>query len=74
MDPDSQIAEWFSCGERKTAYMSCFDIAEHIKTMLLQEVTSFFVVLFDESLNKKSQAKQMDIHVRYWCNGTVKEC
>ncbi|WAR14725.1 hypothetical protein MAR_004830 [Mya arenaria] len=46
--------------ERKTAYLCCFGIAEHVK------------ILFDESLNKKSQAKQMDIHVRYWgTNGLV---
>ena len=30
-----------------------------------------FVLLFDESLNKKSQAKQMDIHTRFWDNEQV---
>ena len=28
--------------------------------------------MFDESLNKKSQAKQMDFHVRYWASGEVR--
>ncbi|WAR23449.1 LOW QUALITY PROTEIN: hypothetical protein MAR_037118 [Mya arenaria] len=72
MFPDSQIANRFACGERKTAYLCCFGIAEHVKSILLKEISGYFVVLFDESLNKKSQAKQMDIHVRYWgTNGLV---
>ncbi|GBM48074.1 hypothetical protein AVEN_34398-1 [Araneus ventricosus] len=28
-----------------------------------------FTLLFDESLNKATQSKQMDIHVRYWRDG-----
>ncbi|GBN89462.1 hypothetical protein AVEN_258460-1 [Araneus ventricosus] len=35
---------------------------------LLNEV-EVFTLLFDESLNKATQSKQMDIHVRYWCDG-----
>ena len=30
-----------------------------------------FVVSFDESLNKKSQKKQMDIHIRFWGTNKV---
>jgi len=31
--------------------------------MLMKSVKGYFTILFDESLNKKSQSKQMDIHV-----------
>ena len=31
-----------------------------------------YVLLFDESLNRDLKVKQMDIHVRYWCEGMVK--
>ena len=48
-------------------YLCVFGIAEHFKTTLLDQVNGCpdIVLLFDESLNKKSQAKQMDVHVRY---------
>ena len=66
MFPDSKIVDKFACGERKTSYMCCFGIAEHIKNTLIQEINSYFVIMFDESLNKTTQAKQMEMHVRYW--------
>lgn len=72
MFPDSKIASKFTCGERKTAYMTVFGIAEHLKSLLLQDIHGYFVVLFDESLNKKAQAKQMDFQIRYWsCDKVV---
>jgi len=33
--------------------------------MLMKSVKGYFTILFDESLNKKSQSKQMDIHVHF---------
>ena len=66
MFPDSEIAKRFTCGERKTSYLSVFGIAEHFKKQTLSDVNGHFVLLFDESLNKKMQEKQLDIHVRYW--------
>ena len=66
MFPDSVIASKFSCGEKKTAYLCVFGVADHFKETLMDEIKGYFVILFDESLNKKSQQKQMDIHVRYW--------
>ena len=68
MFPDSEIARKFTCGEKKTAYMSVFGIGDHLKKAALSEVNGLFVLLFDESLNKKMQDKQLDIHVRYWDN------
>lgn len=66
MFPDSEIAAKFSCGEKKTAYISMFGLAEHFMELLKKEVSGCFVILFDESLNKKTQQQQMDIHVPYW--------
>ena len=66
MFPDSQIAAKFSCGSRKTSYICVFGLAEHFKEMLMKSVKGYFTILFDKCLNKKSQSKQMDIHVRYW--------
>ena len=60
MFPDSQIARQFVCGERKAAYCCLFGLAEHFKKLLQDSVSGPFVVLFDESLNKKMQGKQMD--------------
>ena len=68
MFPDSAIAAKFSCAAKKTSYMTVFGIAEHIKDQLVLTIKDSgpYVLLFDESLNKKSQAKQMDIHARFW--------
>ena len=66
MFPDSQIASKFTCGERKTAYLCVFGIAPYFIDLMKSEINGPYVVLFDESLNKKHQKKQMDIHVRYW--------
>lgn len=68
MFSDSEIAKKFSCGERKSSYMAVFGIAEHFKENMLKQIKGHFSVLFDESLNKKAQTKQMDIHVRFWDN------
>ena len=66
MFPDSKIAEKFTCGERKTAYFTVFGIAEYLRSLIINDIKSYFVIMFDESLNKKSQSNQMDFHVRYW--------
>ena len=68
MFPDSEIAKQFACGGQKAAYITVFGLAEHFKKLLKESVKGPFVVLFDESLNKKMQEKQMDIHIRYWNN------
>ena len=60
-----------SSGERKTAYLAVFGIAEHFKKMLISDVKGPFVILFDESMNKKIQQKQMDLQLRFWKAGEV---
>ncbi|WAR04834.1 hypothetical protein MAR_020203 [Mya arenaria] len=71
MFPDSPIAKSFSCGERKTAYLAVFGIGSYFLEDLKSSITGPYSVMFDESLNKKDQSKQMDIHVRYWIGGKV---
>ena len=73
MFPDSQIAERFQCGKTKCSYLINHGIAPHVKQLLLDAVkrSQLYVVMFDESLNKITQEKQMDVHVRYWEAGQV---
>jgi hypothetical protein len=71
MFPDSQIAKTFTCGERKTANLTVFGIAEHFVEIVKSNVTGPYSVMFDESLNKKDQTKQMDVHVRFWSGQQV---
>ena len=46
-------------------------MAPFIKDLVLKDVKSllYFLVLFDESLNKVLQQSQMDIQLRYWNDG-----
>ena len=73
MFPDIAIAQKFACGERKNAYLCCFGIAPHFRKLLLDKVKSeaYHIILFDESLNKVTKTKQMDIHVRIWVDDKV---
>jgi len=68
MFPDSNIAKSFTCGESKCAYLCCFGLAPHFRSLLCDRVTNAdgYVLLFDESHNKATQTKQMDFHVRIW--------
>ena len=51
---------------KKNILPTLFGITEHFKQLTLSSVEGFCVILFDESLNKKMQEKQTDIHVCYW--------
>ena len=72
MFPDSGIASQFQCAEKKASYLNVFGLAPHFKALLKQKVNSSYVLLFDESLNKKNQKKQMDFYIRIWDNDEVK--
>ena len=51
---DSRIAEQFTCGESKCAYLTCFGIAPYCQSHLEAKIkkADSYVLLFDESLNK----------------------
>lgn len=71
MFPDSDIAKTFTCGKDKTSYIARFGLAEFIKQDLVSKVTGPYVIMFDESLNRTSKKKQLDIHVRFWDDDKV---
>ena len=72
MFPDSQIAKSISCGETKSMYISCYGISPYLQSLLENKVKNKpFVMLFDESLNRQLQKKQLDIHLRFWDNDCV---
>ncbi|GBN01837.1 hypothetical protein AVEN_156756-1 [Araneus ventricosus] len=73
MFKDSLIAKQFSCGATKTAYVCCFGLAPYFKANLIKCLDNVeqYAVLFDETLNKATQLKQMDILVRFWHNDQV---
>ena len=69
MFPDSECAKTFSCGKDKTCYLARFGLAPYIKRELLSSVNQgTFVIMFDESTNRTTKNKQLDLHVRYWVN------
>ena len=73
MFPDSSIAVNFQCGERKTAYMASFGIAPYLRDNMKNLITDeqYYVLLFDESMNKPLQEKQLDFHIRIWNGDSV---
>lgn len=72
MFPDSDIAHSFACGSDKTAYISKFGVAPYISEQLVADANKdVFVLMFDESLNQTTKTKQLDLHVRYWCEDNV---
>ena len=72
MFPDSVIASKFSCGETKSSYLIRYGIGPYMKTLLQHRVKEDdYVLLFDESLNREMQKKQLDILVRLWDNDCI---
>ncbi|GBL72175.1 hypothetical protein AVEN_115162-1 [Araneus ventricosus] len=73
MFKDNLIAKQFSCGATKTEYVCCFRLAPYFKATLIKCLHNVeqYTVLFDETLNKASQLKQMDILVRFFYNDQI---
>ncbi len=67
MFSDSKIAENFSMGEKKAAYLITFGIAPYFKDQLLRSVqeAECYVISFDESFNHTLGLEQMDFIVRF---------
>ena len=68
MFPDNQIAQSFSYGATKYAYLACFGIYPYFHELLIKKIRAvkYYTLLFDESLNQINQKKQMDMIVRFW--------
>ena len=68
MFPDSEIAEQFKLSKTKCSYFIKFGIAPVFKTNLTKEInmSPFYSVSFDESMNSVMQQCQMDVVIRYW--------
>jgi hypothetical protein len=67
MFPESSEAAAFKCGETKARYLAAFGILPYLKSQLVENLgDNPYVVLFDESLNKKTQTKQLDVLLRFW--------
>jgi len=72
MFPDSKIAAEFSMVATKCTYITKYGLAPYFTRMLVSRVkASGPFVMFDESLNRSTQTKQMDIHIRFWDSGRV---
>ncbi len=65
---DSTIATKFSMKKDKLAYAITYGLGPYLQDKLSCAIQNckFYVVSFDESLNKVVQEGQMDIVVRYW--------
>nr|XP_042897038.1 uncharacterized protein LOC122269187 [Parasteatoda tepidariorum] len=68
MFSDSVIARSFSCGANKAAYYLCFGLAPYFKSQVFEscKLSGDYCVMFDESLNKSLQSKQLVVLVRFW--------
>ena len=70
MFPNSEIAKKMTLGRTKCGYIINHGIAPHLNELLLAEANQspFYVLSFDESLNKHLQRGKMDVLVRFWNN------
>ena len=73
MFPDSEIANSFQLAETKSMYIAVHGVAPYIENLLTKRITDSgeYVLLFEESLNKTMQKKQMDLLVRFWDNDKI---
>ena len=67
MFPDSQIAQSFSFGATKCAYLGCFGIYPYFYELLIEKIRAvkYYTLSFDESWNQINQKKQMDMIFRF---------
>ena len=68
MFPDSAVLDKFSLGKDKARYMNIYGIfltfKQKLKTM--NNISPWYSVSFDKSLNKNQQKCRMDVNLRYW--------
>ena len=70
---DSEIAKSFQLSKTKCGYLINYGLAPYFKDVLLKSINSseFFVLSYDESLNKVLQEDQMDVHFQFWDNDAI---
>ena len=63
--PDSQIAQYFSCGATNCAYLLCFGLYPYFYELLTDRICTVknYKVSFDVSLNQVNQKKQIDMMI-----------
>ena len=63
-----QNSKLFQLGPAELKYITNFGIAPYFKSVLLERIeeSSFYVISYDESLNKKTQSSETDLLVRYF--------
>ena len=68
MFPDSYITHTFSMAETKSIYTITYGVAPYVQSMLEKRIKESreYVLLFDETLNKDFQKKQVDLLARIW--------
>lgn len=72
MFPDCNVATEMKLGKDKTSYSIVYGLAPYFRNNLLNKIESsdFYIVGFDESMNKFSQQQQLDIVIRFWDKST----
>ena len=68
MFSDSDIAKKFPMSKTKVSYVIIFGLADFFYNSLTTHVkkSSFYSLLFDESLNKVLSKEQMDLQIRFY--------
>ena len=65
-----------SIGKTRSVYLIKHGIAPYLRSLLEADIKKFdfYVMLFDESLNEKTQMCKIDVYICYWdsCNKQVK--
>lgn len=71
---DSEIASLYSMSESKYRYVTSFGIGPYFAKKLVNQVkeSPAHFIQFDESLNDELQNKQLDIHIRFWSEESLK--
>lgn len=71
MFPDSKIAQFMSLGSNKMSYLIAYGLGPFFAAQTVAEIKkakAFFTLHFDETMNAQVK-KQMDVLVRFWCEG-----
>ena len=67
MFPHRKIAKTFKLSKTKSRFLISFKLSPLFKNVLLKSINAspYFVLLYDDSINKILQNEPMDLHARY---------